>query len=327
MVNYSIAELQQRFLDYLSGFDFKSDFPTLVDPASYILNLGGKRIRPVLLMAAYNLYKADIEKSLDAAMAIEMFHNFSLLHDDIMDNADMRRGKPSVHIKYDTNAAILTGDVMMIYSYKLLGNYPDAFAAMANTFTQTAQEVCEGQRSDMDFETSENVSIPDYIDMITAKTSVLLAAALKMGAILGDASQQDQEHLYQFGKNVGIAFQIQDDLLDTFGNESNVGKKIGGDIVQRKKTYLYLKSLDLLSEAEVLELKSLYNSSTEVKDDDELIANVKRLLKIAHVDIHAEELKLVYQQLAFSHLEAVSVSSDKKEPLKMLATQLLNRKS
>ncbi|MBT8232408.1 MAG: polyprenyl synthetase family protein [Bacteroidia bacterium] len=321
----SFKELFDQFANYLERFRLSEQPKTLYDPVNYILSLGGKRIRPLLTLAAYNLYDADISKAMNAGMAIEMFHNFSLLHDDIMDDADMRRGKPSVHIKYDPNAAILSGDVMMILSYKLLESYGEKVQSLYQEFTKTAIEVCEGQRYDMDFEVSSKVSIKEYIEMITLKTSVLLGAAMKMGAIIGEASVQDQFHLYEFGKNLGIAFQIQDDVLDTFGNEETFGKKIGGDIIQKKKTFLYLKTLELLSEEEAKELRSLFAAEYVINDDQKHIDQVKELYKKAHVLVHADETKLVYKQLASSHLEAVSVDASKIEVLKVFADKLLNR--
>ena len=240
-----------------------------------------------------------------------------------MDDADIRRGKPSVHVRYDSNTAILSGDVMLINCYQLLESYGDLYPSLSALFSKTAVEVCEGQRYDMDFETSIQPSIDEYINMIALKTSVLIACSLKMGAMIASATETDAFHLYEFGKNLGIAFQIQDDLLDTFGNQAQVGKMIGGDIVQRKKTYLYLKSLELLSASESEQLKSLYINE-ELSDSDR-IAQVTQLFKTAHVDVHAQELKLVYQQLALSHLDAVGVEEDKKQVLRELADNLLNR--
>ena len=241
-----------------------------------------------------------------------------------MDDANIRRGQPTVHVKYDENTAILSGDVMMIYAYKLLEAYPSDFFALTQMFTNTSIGVCDGQRMDMDFETEKAVKIGDYLKMIELKTSVLIGAALGMGGILGGASSQDIKHLYEFGKNVGIAFQIQDDLLDTFGTEALLGKKIGGDIIQKKKTYLYLKALELLSKEESARLEKIYNDDS-IKMHDNLVNEVKSLLKASHVSVHAQELKLVYQQLGLSHLAAVSVSQDKKETLTDIAEYLLNR--
>lgn len=320
----TIQELQQTFQAKLTNFSYPKEPSALYEPMEYIMGLGGKRVRPVLLMAAYDLYKAGSQEAFEAALAIEVFHNFTLLHDDIMDAADIRRGKPTVHVQYDENKAILTGDVMMIYAYQLLEKYPEEYFSLVKVFSQTAREVCEGQSMDMEFETTDEVTIQDYLKMIELKTSVLIAAALKMGAIMGGASEEDQNHLYQFGNNVGIAFQVQDDLLDTFGTEAQLGKKIGGDIEQRKKTYLYLKSLELLSETEKKRLEEIY-TTPNLEMNEALESEVKNLLSQSHVKVHAEELKLVYQQLAMSHLDAVNVSEGKKKSLRNLAESLLNR--
>ena len=319
---FTFQELKSQFSAFQEEYKYAEGYKNLYDPMYYILSLGGKQIRPLLTLAGYNLYHEKVDEAFEAALCTEVFHNFSLVHDDIMDDADIRRGKPSVHIAYDTNAAILTGDVMLIHSYKLLEKYESI--PLFRLFSQTAQEVCEGQRLDMDFETRNDVNITEYLTMISLKTSVLIAAALKMGALIAGAEKEDQDHLYEFGKNMGIAFQIQDDLLDTFGDQALVGKKIGGDIIQKKKTYLYLKSLELLSKEESEKLKSLYAHDSN-KDSDSLVDEVKSLFKIAHVDVHAQELKLVYQQLAMSHLNVVQVSDDQKAILRAFAVDLLDR--
>ena len=321
----SFGDLSVSFNGYLEDYKFPEEPKHLYEPVEYILSLGGKRIRPLLTLAAYNLFNESIEKALPAAMTVEVFHNFSLLHDDIMDNAYKRRGKDAVHVKFDTNAAILSGDVMMIWSYKLLESYSENGLDLYSVFTKTAIDVCEGQRLDMDFETANDVEISKYIEMITLKTSVLLGAALKMGAIIANSNLQDQFHLYEFGKNIGIAFQIQDDVLDTYGDEATFGKRIGGDILQKKKTFLYLKSLELLSSDEQKELKSLFDENTEIFNEESHIEKVKTLYNKAHVNVHADETKLVYQQLAFSHLDAISVDKSKTEVLRSFAEKLLNR--
>jgi len=323
---FSFKELTQQFQSEYSNFSFPETPANLYAPIDYIMSMGGKRIRPLLVMASYNLFKEDPKFAFQAGLAVEVFHNFSLLHDDIMDDALMRRGQDATHIKYDTNAAILSGDAMLIYAYKLLEPYQSNFFKITSMFSQTALEVCEGQRMDMDFESRDDVSIEEYLEMIKLKTSVLIAAALGLGATLAETSPENIHHIYSFGLNMGIAFQIQDDILDTFGEEALVGKKIGGDILQKKKTYLYLKSLDLLSASEMQELRSLYADTTQLKEAA-LIEKVTAYFKTAHVKVHAEELKLVYQQLAFSHLEAVTLEdSNRKNILRKFAEELLNRK-
>ncbi len=319
---YTIDALQKIFNEKLDDYTFPSQPSALYKPVEYILSLGGKRIRPVLVMAAYNLYKDDVEFAFEAGMSIEVFHNFSLLHDDIMDEAEMRRGQPTVHQLYDENTAILSGDVMLIYAYRFLEKYPDKLVQLTKLFTDTSIEVCEGQRYDMDYEVIEEVSITEYLKMIELKTSVAIAASLSMGGILANANAQDQKHLYEFGRNMGIAFQIQDDLLDAFGSEESLGKKIGGDIRQRKKTYLYLKSLELLSSIEADELRNIFLDLSGGETDME---RVLELYGSAHVDVHAHELKLVYQQLAESHLQAVNVDQDRKSILFEFSKKLLDR--
>ena len=322
---YSINELSELISGHIKANPFSEKPGDLFAPVDYIMSLGGKRIRPVMCLAAYNLYHDDVSYAMDASMALEVFHNFSLMHDDLMDEADIRRGKPSVHKAYDDNTAILSGDAMLILSYQLFESYEEEFRELFQLYNKTAMEVCLGQRMDIDFETSKNVEIDDYLKMIALKTSVLIACALKMGAILAKASSQDAFHLYEFGKNTGIAFQIQDDILDTYGEQAKVGKKIGGDILQRKKTYLYLKALELLSQNEKEELESLFDKNSGV-EGDALISRVMDLFNTAHVDVHAHELKLVYQQLAMSHLDAVNIDEEKKSILRDLAQQLLERK-
>ncbi len=317
----NLKELQEIFDDKLTTYKFPIEPASLYGPVNYILSIGGKRIRPILVLAAYNLYNEDVDYAFEAGMAIEVFHNFSLLHDDIMDDADLRRGQETVHVKYDENTAILSGDVMLIFAYRFLEKYPGKLVELTKLFTNTSIEVCEGQRMDMDFETSSSVTIPSYLKMIELKTSVAIAASLAMGGILSGASSEDEKHLYEFGRNMGIAFQIQDDLLDTFGTEELLGKKIGGDITQKKKTYLYLKSLELLNEAQATRLEEIYNNDAEVS-----VEEIKELFAQAHVNVHAQELKLVYQQLAMSHLAAVSVDESRKVILRDLAEKLLNRK-
>ena len=319
-----VSELALEFNNYLDKYEFDLNPKSLREPVEYIMSLGGKRIRPALVLAGYQLFKEDFQYAFDAAMSIEVFHNFSLVHDDIMDEARLRRNKPTTHVHYNTNAAILSGDAMLILSYQLLEKYQQENPDLFNLYSRTAMEVCEGQAMDMDFEIAKNVEIDDYITMIGLKTSVLIACGLAMGASIGGADQQLVDHLYAFGKNMGIAFQIQDDILDTFGKEAKVGKRIGGDILQKKKTYLYLKSLELLSDEQASRLRSLFNDYHEISEQD-LIDEVKTLFEKAHVRIHAQELKLVYQQLALSHLNAVKQAGVNVDVLKSFAEKLLDR--
>jgi len=313
------------FLDYLGENKFARPPHNLYEPVDYILNLGGKRIRPLLLLMAADLIGKQAKDALPAAMSVEVFHNFTLLHDDIMDEAPLRRGMPTVHEKYDTNTAILSGDVMMISAYKFLEDYPAEIAIkLFKVFNKMAIEVCDGQQMDMDFEKREDVEILEYLEMIALKTSVLIGACLQMGAIIGGLDDQSASHLYNFGKNIGIAFQMQDDVLDTFG-EPKVGKQPGGDIIQNKKTYLYLKTLQLISEEEQNELLALYHTRPDNPKDK--VERVRAIMKSAHVLVHSDEVKSEYKNLAFSHLDAVKMDNDKKDQFRAFGNYLLDRKT
>ncbi len=321
----SISELQKIYSDALSELKLPTVTPNLYDPVTYLLGLGGKRIRPVLVLAGCNMYGEELDQAVGMAHAVEYFHNFSLMHDDIMDKADLRRGKETVHKKYDINTAILSGDVMLIKAYEFIEQYPaELQVALFKIFNQTSVKICEGQQLDIDFETRDDVTIVEYIKMISNKTAVLLGAALRFGGMIGGASHSDAEHLYAFGKNIGIAFQVQDDILDVFASTLDSGKIEGGDILQKKKTYLYLKSLELLGEEDSKRLAFLYSDQNEIQGDD-LVKEGRALMENCHVKVYAQELKENYQQLAFSHLQSVSVAEDKKEPLKTFAQALLNR--
>lgn len=265
----TFKELQSKYLHYLLQESLSQEPKGLYEPVNYIMNLGGKRIRPVLALMSYNLFQNDLEMALPLAHAIEMFHNFSLVHDDIMDEADLRRGKLSVHHKYDINTGILSGDVMMIKTYEYLTNLNSEKALeIISVFNLVARKVCEGQQMDMDFETSDDVQISAYLQMIEYKTAILLAGALKMGAILGGATQVQSDLLWKFGINIGLAFQLQDDILDVFGNPETFGKKIGGDIIQNKKTFLMLSLLEIIDIDDHLRfdvLRSLNNEYEKVE--------------------------------------------------------------
>ncbi len=241
-----IEKYQKSFLKYLESFTVDREPKNLYNPVNYILELGGKRLRPILTLMAAEVFGETTENALDAALSIEVFHNFSLVHDDIMDDAPLRRGKQTVHEKWDLNTGILSGDAMLIMAYQLFENYDaETFQNLAKLFSKTALEVCEGQQYDIDFETREDVTIAEYLKMIECKTAVLVGAAMQMGAIVARASVEDQKAIYNFGRLLGIAFQLQDDYLDAFGNPETFGKQVGGDIIENKKTYLYLKTLEL----------------------------------------------------------------------------------
>ncbi len=320
-----LAADKKYFDEKVENYPWPTEPSGLFDPAKYLLSLGGKRIRPLLCLASCNAFGGDREIAIHPALAVEVFHNFSLMHDDIMDAADLRRGKATVHQKYDVNAAILSGDVMLIYAYKILMQLPQQYhTPCIAIFNKMAEEVCIGQQMDMDFEVSDTVAIMDYLKMIELKTSVLLGASLQLGAIIADANETDANHLYQFGKNIGIAFQIQDDLLDTYGEQAAVGKIIGGDILNNKKTYLYLKACQLLSDKSSAELVDLY--STKDAEPQTKIDRVKQLFKDAGVKIYAEELKGEYKNLALSHLDMVEgVNAKAKSQFSSFADYLIQR--
>jgi geranylgeranyl diphosphate synthase, type II len=301
----------------------------LYEPIQYILQLGGKKLRPALVLMSYNLFKDDVQVALPAGFAIEVFHNFTLMHDDIMDNAPLRRGMPTVHEKYNVNTGILSGDAMLILAYDYLVSASvdvKSVAKIIKVFNKCAIEVCEGQQFDIDFEKRNDVTISEYLRMIELKTSVLLAAALEIGAILGESSEKDAKNLYEFGRNIGIAFQLQDDILDTFGNPDTFGKKVGGDIIQNKKTFLYLKSLEIAQDDDKKELLTWYNTTTTELTEVEKINAVKEIFLRGGVLTLADTLKNEYYETAIKHLEEINVAAEKKAVLWAFAEELLHRK-
>ena len=317
-----IEEYKTAFLQHIEKIFTPKEPIHLYEPIQYILNLGGKRIRPILTLIATDIFGKDYHKALNAATAIEVFHNFSLIHDDIMDNASLRRGKPTVHQKWDTNVGILSGDAMLIIAYKLLEDYPSKiFQELVKTLSETALKVCEGQQMDMDFEKLQEVSIEAYMQMISYKTSVLIGAALQMGSIISETTKETQINMYNFGLNLGIAFQLQDDYLDTFGDAS-FGKKIGGDIIENKKTILYLKSLALSNEKQREELLRAY----ALNEVDNKIARVREIFQITNADKAVRQLIENYTQKALMILEKITIGDDKREYLKTFALQLMDRK-
>ncbi|EDM45597.1 putative isoprenoid biosynthesis related protein [unidentified eubacterium SCB49] len=297
----------------------------LYGPAAYILELGGKRLRPVLTLMTAEFFGSTIEKAMNAALAVELFHNFSLIHDDIMDDAPLRRGKVTVHEKWDLNTGILSGDAMLILAYQLFEGYEaEKFQQLAKLFSKTALEVCEGQQYDVDFETRDDVTIPEYIKMIDFKTAVLIGAAMKMGAIVAEASDACKDNIYEFGRNLGIAFQLQDDYLDAFGDPETFGKQIGGDIIVNKKTFLYLTALERCSPSEREQLTTLFSQSPE--DPSEKIKIVKDLF-ISTGAAEASMIKMEkYTAKANDFLEKIDFSEDKKEAFKSFGDWLLKRK-
>jgi geranylgeranyl diphosphate synthase type II len=295
----------------------------LYKPIEYIMQLGGKRLRPVLTLMANDMFGGESPKAIKAALAIEMFHNFTLVHDDIMDNADIRRGQPTVHIKWNQTIAILSGDLMMIKATDLLcETETNDLRTLISVFNKTAAEVCEGQQWDMNFETQNNVTEQDYLKMITLKTAVLLGCALKVGALIGGANADDANHLYEFGKNIGIAFQLQDDILDSFGEGDKVGKKIGGDIAANKKTILLIEALNSATGDDKDELYYWLGAKSEEKI--EAVLNLYAKYKVRD---KAEQLKEQYLQLAFEHLKQVSIPTENTLLLKQTAIDLMERMS
>lgn len=319
----SIKEYQKEFVDYLNQFTTYKEPKNLYDPMHYFLQIGGKRLRPVLTLLTTDIFEADYKKALDAALAIEVFHNFSLVHDDIMDDAPLRRGKMTVHEKWDINTGILSGDAMLIMAYQLFENYDaTTFQSLAKLFSKTALKVCEGQQDDIDFETRNDVKISEYLKMIEYKTAVLIAAAMQMGAIVANASNEDQQSIYEFGKNLGIAFQLQDDYLDAFGNPETFGKQIGGDIIENKKTYLFLKAIEFSSEEDKKELINLYRSNG---DNTTKIETVKQLFIKSGSSEATKKAIEGYTKKAYLVLESLNISSDKKAVLKQFGEQLMYR--
>ncbi|MDA9307743.1 polyprenyl synthetase family protein [Flavobacteriaceae bacterium] len=297
---------------------------SLYEPIDYILTLGGKRLRPVLTLMSADFFGGNYKQALDASLAVEMFHNFSLVHDDIMDNAPLRRGHQTVHEKWDVNTGILSGDAMLILAYQLFETYePKVFMQLAVLFSKTALEVCEGQQYDVDFETRNDVTISQYIKMIEYKTAVLIGASLQMGAIIADASQSCQEKIYAFGKNLGIAFQLQDDYLDAFGNPLTFGKQVGGDIIANKKTFLYLTALQKSTPTEAQELSSLF--ATMPKDPSEKITAVKEIFVCSGAAKATEDEIARYTNTSISLLQDIKISQQHKDTLKSFADFLMNR--
>lgn len=319
----SFKELIAQFSQHFDQQHFPAEPAKLYKAASHILEIGGKRIRPVLCLMGNELFDDLHTDAFHAASAIELFHNFTLIHDDIMDKAPLRRGKPTVHTVYGDTAAILSGDVMLITVYDRLNRVNAKYQKkLISVFNKAAVEVCEGQQLDMDFEDldPEQVDYQQYVHMIGLKTSVLLAASLQLGAIIGGGSEGNQEHLYAFGKNVGIAFQIQDDYLDAFGDPEKFGKQQGGDILANKKTFLLLKAFELCNDAQKAELKALLAANPADK-----VERVLGIYRDCKVDKWAEMEKERFTTEAFSHLEKIAVLSSRKQPLKELADFLLNR--
>jgi geranylgeranyl diphosphate synthase type II len=313
---------RKAFLKYLKDNQSRKEPKNLYDPINYIMELGGKRMRPILVMMSCDLFSGSFSHAMEAALSVEMFHNFTLIHDDIMDRADLRRGKQTVHKKWDLNTGILSGDALMIQSNQRLQYYNGMmFKALISLYNKTALEVCEGQQLDIDFESIQYVGLAEYVKMISFKTAVLVAASLKMGAIIADASEEDQDRIYNFGLDLGVAFQLQDDYLDTFGS-SDFGKKIGGDIIESKKTFLYIKTLEMASEEDKEHLLKLY----ALKGED-----AKKIKAVKELFVNYGADKILLQEIekftlkAFEHINQLSVDASKRNVLIDFGSQLMKR--
>jgi geranylgeranyl diphosphate synthase type II len=321
---YQINELQAIINKEIETRKIGREPFSLYDPINYSLSNGGKRVRPILTLMACNLFSEEINQAIDAALAIEIFHNFTLLHDDIMDKAEIRRGKPTIHKKWNENTAILSGDAMFIKSYDFLFETKTTkFKEVLQIFNHTALEVCEGQQYDMEFETRKDVSEKEYLRMIELKTSVLLAAALKIGAIIGGAGEKDADLLYDFGKNIGLAFQLQDDLLDVYGDTKTFGKEIGGDIVANKKTFLLIKAKQLAGKDDKELLEKFLNDQNITRN--EKVSKVTSIYNKLGIKELTQEIITEYNTRAMNQLQEVSVQYERKTELIKLAESLLKR--
>lgn len=320
---YSFQELAQQFKSRFEVKHFPQEPASLYESCDYFLTIGGKRVRPVMCLMGNELFDNINPDSWHVATAIELFHNFTLLHDDIMDAAPLRRGMQTVHTKYGINTALLGGDVMLVIAYDYLNKIDSSYLhKVIALFNKTAREVCEGQQLDMDFEKQSAVSLDAYIRMIELKTSVLLAASLQMGAILGGAGEGNRQNIYEFGRNLGIAFQVQDDYLDAFGDPEKFGKDVGGDIRQNKKTFLLLHALETANAVQKKELLHLMETNPEDK-----VQRVLQIFRDCDIDDWAKELKQSYTDKAMHHLDSIAVVSSRKKPLMQLADYLLQRES
>lgn len=320
----SSNDILQLVNDYLDHLPYDRKPLSLYEPVRYVLSLGGKRIRPVLMLLSYNMFKDDPESILSSACALETYHNYTLLHDDLMDNADLRRGHETVHRRWDANTAILSGDSMLVLAYERMQQCrPDKLAEVLALFTETALEIGEGQQYDMDFEHRTDVSEAEYIEMIRLKTSVLLACATKMGAILADAPEQDAEALYKFGEQMGLAFQLQDDFLDVYGDTRVFGKAIGGDITSNKKTFMLINALNLANEQQRKEL--LHWVTAENFDREEKVKAVTRLYNEIGIDRLAQERIAYYFGESRKYLEAVNLPDERKEYLRSYTEEMMHR--
>lgn len=321
---HALRDYQQHFQEYLASQNLLREPRNLYEPIDYIIGLGGKRLRPMLTLIAADIFGGDAKKALPAAMAVEMFHNFSLVHDDIMDDAPLRRGHETVHEKWSLNTGILSGDAMLILAYRYFEDYePAIFRDLARLFSKTAIEVCEGQQWDVDFEGRDDVSLPEYLKMIECKTAVLIGAALKMGGIVAQTSVENCQAIYDFGLNLGIAFQLQDDYLDAFGDPETFGKQVGGDIIENKKTYLYLKALEFTSGEERDALRQLYSIRPE--DNSEKIESATAIFDASGARAATLEAIRDYTYRSFAILDRIDIPEDRRALLRQFGETLMER--
>lgn len=325
MKTYTASQLLDKINAYLEQMPYMRPPKGLYEPIAYELSLGGKRIRPVLMLMAYNIYKEDVERILPQAAGLETYHNHTLLHDDVMDKADMRRNKPTVHNVWNDNTAILSGDAMLILAYRLMAEgLTDRLAEVMHIFTETTMEICEGQQWDMEFEIRMDVKVDEYIEMIRLKTSVLLAAALKIGACLAGAPAEEAQKLYDFGVKMGLAFQLQDDWLDVYGDPKVFGKNIGGDILCNKKTYMLITALEQADEDQRKELERCLTATDFIPV--EKISAVTALYNNIGVGKRCEEMVEAYYSDGLAVLDSIALPEERKQALKDFACSLMNRK-
>jgi geranylgeranyl diphosphate synthase type II len=321
---HSIEELQNIIEKAVIETTYPAEPKELYEPITYLMSLGGKRLRPALVLMATDLFGGDVNDAIAPALAVELFHNFTLMHDDIMDKAPLRRGKPTVHAKWGDSVAILSGDVMFVKAYKMMIQVkPEILADVLEVFNATAVGVCEGQQIDMNFENRNVVEVDEYLEMIRLKTAVLVGGALKIGALIGNASKQEADNLYQFGENLGIAFQLQDDILDVYGDPLKFGKQVGGDIISNKKTYLLIKALELAKGDDLMELKS-WISKTDFSTEEKVNAVRNIYNKVGIKDL-SENLMQSYAQQALDNLDKINASKESKSILLDFADMLVNR--
>ncbi len=321
---YSSAEILKSVNAYLANLKYERKPKGLYEPIEYVLSMGGKRVRPVLMLLSYNMYKDNPETILSSACALETYHNYTLLHDDLMDNAEIRRGHETVHKKWDANTAILSGDSMLVLAYERMAQCPkEKLAEVLSLFTETALEIGEGQQYDMEFENRTDVKEAEYIEMIRLKTSVLLACAVKMGAILADASAEDAENLYKFGEQIGLAFQLQDDFLDVYGDPAVFGKAIGGDITSNKKTFMLINAFNHATAEQKAEL-SKWIAATDF-DANEKIAAVTRIYNEICIDRMAKEKIEFYFEESKRYLERVNLPEERKRELVSYTNDMMKR--